>query len=53
MCFKPEPLADVYSHGDRMVDISEYAKAIPIDGRDSAVLLVPRENMAIDDWGGI
>ena len=49
MCLKPEPLADVYSHGDGMVDISEYAKAIPIDGRDSVVLPVPRENTAIDD----
>jgi len=53
MCFKPEPLADVYSHGDRMVDISEYAKASPINGRGSAILPVPMENATIDDQGGI
>ena len=49
MCLKPEPLAGVYSHGDGKVNISEYAKASPINGRGSAVLLVPRENVAIDD----
>ena len=50
---KTEPLAGVYSHGDGMVDISEYAKASPINGRGSAVLPVPRKNMAIDDLEGI
>ena len=49
MCLKLEPLAGVYSHGDGMVDISEYAKASPINGRGSAVLPVPRENTVIND----
>ena len=53
MCLKLEPLAGVYSHGDGMVDILEYAKASPINARGSIVLLVPRENAAINDWGGI
>ena len=49
MCLKPEPLAGVYSHGDGMVDISKCAKAIPINGRGSVVLPIPRENVAIDE----
>jgi len=49
MCLKPEPLGSVYSHGDGMVDISECAKANPINGRGNVVLPVPRENVAIDD----
>ena len=53
MFLKPEPLAGIYSHGGRMVDISEYAKASPINGRGSVVLPVPRENVAIDDREGI
>ena len=53
MCLKPEPFANVYSHGDRMVDISEYAKASPINGRRSVVLPVLRENATIDDPGEI
>jgi len=36
-----------------MVDISEYAKASPINGKGSAVLPVPRENATIDDREGI
>ena len=53
MCLKPEPLAGVYSHEDGMVDISEYAKASPINGRESAILPVLRENVVINDRGGI
>ena len=53
MCLKPEPLVGIYSHGDGMVDISEYAKASPINGRGSTVLPVPRENAMIDDREGI
>jgi len=53
MCLKPEPLAGIYSHGDGIVDIVEYAKASPINGRGSAILLVPRENTVIDDQEGI
>ena len=53
MCLKLEPLAGVYSRGDGMVDISEYAKASPINERGSTILLVPRENTVIDDRGGI
>ena len=53
VCLRPEPLAGIYSHGDGMVDISEYAKASPINGRKSVVLPVLRENTAIDDREGI
>ena len=53
MCLKPEPLANVYSHGDGTVDILEYAKESPINGRGSTVLPILRENAAIDDRGGI
>ena len=53
MCLKPEALAGVYSQGDGMVDISEYAKASPINGRGSAVLPVLSESAAINDQGGI
>ena len=53
MCLKPEPLAGVYSHGDGMVDILEYVKASPINGKGSMVLQVLREKAAIDDRGGI
>ena len=49
MCLKPEALAGVYSHIDGMVDILEYAKASPINGRGSTVLPVPRENAVIND----
>jgi len=53
VCLRPEPLAGIYSHEDGMVDISEYAKASPINGKGSAVLPVPRENATIDDREGI
>ena len=53
VCLKPEPLAGIYSHRDWMVDISEYAKASPINGRGSVVLPVPREKAMIDDREGI
>ena len=36
-----------------MVDISEYAKASPINGRGSIIQPVPRENAVIDDREGI
>ena len=49
VCLRADPLAGIYSHRDGMVDISEYAKASPINGRGSAVLPVPRENTTIDD----
>ena len=53
VCLRPKPLASIYSHRDGMVDISEYAKASPINGKGSAVLPVPRENTMIDDREGI
>ena len=53
VCLRPEPLAGIYSHRDWMVDISEYAKASPINGKGSAILPVLRENATIDDQEGI
>jgi len=53
MCLKLEPLAGIYSHRDGIVDISEYAKASPINGRGSATLPIPSENAVIDDREGI
>ena len=49
VCLRPEPLASIYSLGDGMVDILEYAKASPINGRGSAIIPVLRENAVIDD----
>jgi len=36
-----------------MVDISEYVKASPINGKGSVVLPVLRKNVMIDDQEGI
>jgi hypothetical protein len=43
MHLEQEPLAGTYSHGGQELDISEYVKAILINGWGSATSLIPKE----------
>ena len=42
MYLRPRPLAGIYSHEGKMVDILEHVKATPIDGSGSSASLIMR-----------